>query len=158
MRAFGSRVATGDLLTASCVLDACSGSVSLWLLDARPGSIYAAALCSVEDMWEAVTTLEEAARTARRVLGGAHPTTKAIEAALREARAAPFYRSLVFFCVSVVAAAYRDRVGYLALFVGFCACSTCDECYVFLCQRILHKPYVRSWLVSFGHKLFFSCV
>ena len=83
--------------------------------------VYAAALCSVEDMWEAVTTLEEATRTARRVLGGAHPTTKAIEAALREARAAPFYRSLVFFCVSVVAAAYRDRVGYLALFVGFCA-------------------------------------
>ena len=83
--------------------------------------VYAAALCSVEDMWEAVTTLEDAALTARRVLGGAHPTTKAIEVALREARAAPFYRSLVFFCVSVVAAAYRDRVGDLALFVGICA-------------------------------------
>ena len=79
------------------------------------------ALCSVADMWEAVTTLEEAARTARRVLGGAHPTTKAIEAALREARAAPFYRSLVFLCVSLVAAAYRDRVYHLALFVGICA-------------------------------------
>ena len=50
--------------------------------------VYAAALCSVEDMWEAVTTLEEAARTARRVLGGAHPTTTGIERSLRDARAA----------------------------------------------------------------------
>ena len=29
MRAFGSQVTTGDLLTTSCVLDACSGSVSI---------------------------------------------------------------------------------------------------------------------------------
>ena len=37
---------------------------------------------------EAVTTFEEIERTARRVLGGAHPTTKGIERALQEARAA----------------------------------------------------------------------
>jgi hypothetical protein len=35
-----------------------------------------------------VTTLEDAARIARRVLGGSHPLTAAVEATLREARAA----------------------------------------------------------------------
>jgi hypothetical protein len=35
-----------------------------------------------------VTTLEDAERTARRVLGGAHPTTTGIEDSLRNARAA----------------------------------------------------------------------
>ena len=37
---------------------------------------------------EVVTTLEEIERTARRVLGGAHPITEGIEYTLREARAA----------------------------------------------------------------------
>ena len=37
---------------------------------------------------EAVTTLEDVERTSRRVLGGAHPTTAGIEAALRDVRAA----------------------------------------------------------------------
>ena len=37
---------------------------------------------------EAVTTFEEIERTARRVLGGAHPLTKGIERALQNARAA----------------------------------------------------------------------
>ena len=45
----------------------------------------AAPLC---DLREAVTTLEDLTRTARRVLGGAHPTTTAIEDSLRNARAA----------------------------------------------------------------------
>ena len=35
-----------------------------------------------------MNTLEETERTARRVLGGAHPTTAGIEVALRDARAA----------------------------------------------------------------------
>ena len=39
-----------------------------------------------DDIREAVTSLEELERTARRVLGGAYPTTGGIEAALREAR------------------------------------------------------------------------
>ena len=43
---------------------------------------------TLNDLHEAVTTLEETERTARRVLGGAHPSTNGIEAALREARAA----------------------------------------------------------------------
>ena len=43
---------------------------------------------TLDDLRELVTTLEDAARIARRVLGGAHPTTTGIEGALRNARAA----------------------------------------------------------------------
>ncbi len=55
--------------------------------------VYAAALyqddgATLDDLREAVTTLEELERTARRVLGGAHPDTAAIERSLRNARAA----------------------------------------------------------------------
>ena len=54
--------------------------------------VYAKALCddtgaTLGDLREAVTTLEDTARTARRVLGGAHPTTTAIEDNLHMARA-----------------------------------------------------------------------
>ena len=42
---------------------------------------------TLDDLREAVTTLEETAATARRVLGGAHPTTTMIELSLRESRA-----------------------------------------------------------------------
>ena len=41
-----------------------------------------------DDLREAVTTLAEAERIARRVLGGVHPLTWAIEGDLRNARAA----------------------------------------------------------------------
>ena len=55
--------------------------------------IYAEALwldhdVTLDDLREAVTTLGEAQRIARRVLGGAHPTTTGIENELRCARAA----------------------------------------------------------------------
>ena len=55
--------------------------------------IYAMALfeddgATLDDLHEAVTTLEGAEQTARRVLGGAHPTKGGIEAALQDARAA----------------------------------------------------------------------
>ena len=43
---------------------------------------------TLDDLREAVTTLEDTERTARRVLGGSHPTTTGIGAALRAARAA----------------------------------------------------------------------
>ena len=43
---------------------------------------------TLEDLREAATTLEDAERIARRVFGGAHPTTAGIEKALRGARAA----------------------------------------------------------------------
>ena len=53
--------------------------------------VYARALyrdpaASLNDLREAVSKLEEMARTARRVLGGAHPTTTGIEDELRNAR------------------------------------------------------------------------
>ena len=56
-------------------------------------SIYAQALCmdtsaTVDDLNEAVTTLEDVERIARRVLGSAHPLTKRIVSPLRNARAA----------------------------------------------------------------------
>ena len=43
---------------------------------------------TLNDLREAVTTLEDTARIARRVLGGAHPSTKGIEVYLQDARAA----------------------------------------------------------------------
>ena len=46
------------------------------------------------DLREATTTLEEIERTARRVLGGAHPTTAAIERNLRASRDALYARGL----------------------------------------------------------------
>jgi len=43
---------------------------------------------TLDDLREAVTTLEDTERIARRVLGGAHPTATGIEYELRDARAA----------------------------------------------------------------------
>ena len=43
---------------------------------------------TLDDVREAVTMLEESERTARRVLGSAHPLTVDIEDELRDARAA----------------------------------------------------------------------
>ena len=43
---------------------------------------------TLDDLREAVTTLAETERIARRVLGSAHPTTMSIERGLRSARAA----------------------------------------------------------------------
>ncbi len=55
--------------------------------------IYSAALCrdgnaTLADLREAVATLEDTERIARRVLGGAHPNTAGIEVTLRQSRAA----------------------------------------------------------------------
>ena len=43
---------------------------------------------TLDDGREAVASLKDTERIARRVLGGAHPTTEGIENALRDARAA----------------------------------------------------------------------
>ena len=51
-------------------------------------ALLADAGATLGDVREALTTLEDAGRTARRVLGGAHPLTKNIEWTLRKARAA----------------------------------------------------------------------
>ena len=51
-------------------------------------ALYKADDATLDDIREAVTTLEDTQRIARRVLGSAHPTTEGIEDALRNARAA----------------------------------------------------------------------
>ena len=55
--------------------------------------LYALALyedpgATLDNLREAVTTLEDTEQTARRVLGGAHPVTEGIDIDLRNARAA----------------------------------------------------------------------
>ena len=49
---------------------------------------------TLDDIREAITTLEDIERIARRVLGGANPITMRIETALRNARAALRAREL----------------------------------------------------------------
>ena len=51
-------------------------------------SLYQDPTSTLDDLREAVTTLEETERTMRRVFGGAHPTTVNIGRGLRNARAA----------------------------------------------------------------------
>ena len=51
-------------------------------------ALYEDAGATLDDLREGVTTLEDTERTARRVLGGAHPLVEGIEDALRDARAA----------------------------------------------------------------------
>ena len=58
----------------------------------RMGWMYAAALAlddgaTLDDLREAVASLEDTARTARRVLGSTHPVTTAIGESLYESRA-----------------------------------------------------------------------
>ena len=50
-------------------------------------ALYADPDATLDDVREAVTTLEETARVARRVFGGANPITKGIEGTLQKARA-----------------------------------------------------------------------
>ena len=49
-------------------------------------AIYFDASATLDDLREAVTTLEETERIARRVLGGAHPLAAEIEGDLQDAR------------------------------------------------------------------------
>ena len=49
---------------------------------------------TLDDLREAVTTLEDTARIVRRVFGGAHPLTEGVERSLRDARAALRAREL----------------------------------------------------------------
>ena len=51
-------------------------------------AMYKDGAATLDDLREAVTTLEETERTTRRVLGSAHPTTALMMGALQEARAA----------------------------------------------------------------------
>ena len=69
--------------------------------------IYQDTDATLDDLREAVTTLEEIERTARRVMGGAHPLTKEIEGDLQYARATHRVRvrSLLPYGASAVAVA-----------------------------------------------------
>ena len=49
-------------------------------------ALYLDPAATLDDLRETVTTLEDAERIARRVLGGAHPTTTGIDDHLRNAR------------------------------------------------------------------------
>ncbi len=51
-------------------------------------ALYADDGATLDDLRKAVTTLEDAEQIARRVLGGAHPLTAAIETDLRRSRVA----------------------------------------------------------------------
>ena len=51
-------------------------------------SLYRDDVATLDDLREAVMTLEDAERIARRVLSGAHSVTTGIERRLRESRAA----------------------------------------------------------------------
>ena len=56
-------------------------------------SLYLDSESTLDDLGEALNTLEDAERIARRVLGGAHPTTARIEGDLRKARAITVLRA-----------------------------------------------------------------
>ena len=64
-----------------------SHEITLWMRMVYAMAIYRDAGATLDHIREAVTTLEDTDRIARRVLGGAHPTTAEIERALRNARA-----------------------------------------------------------------------
>ena len=56
---------------------------------------------TLDDLREAVTTLEDSERIARRVMGGAHPLTTDFERDLQKARAAFRARETSCTCVPV---------------------------------------------------------
>ena len=69
------------------VLGECSDTTLILRLNYAK-AFYHDAAATLDDLREAVTTLEEMERTARRVLGSAHPTAKETEHMLQDARAA----------------------------------------------------------------------
>ena len=82
-------------LTCICVV---TRSKYLLVGEPAPRWIYGQALyedpaATLDDFREAVATLEDSERIARRVLGNAHPTTTAIEDNLQKARAKLFAQS-----------------------------------------------------------------
>jgi len=65
-----------------------SNELSIKLRWSYTEALYLDAGATLDDLREAVTTLEDAERIARRVLGGAHPVIVDMERSLRVARAA----------------------------------------------------------------------
>ena len=69
---------------------------------------------TLADLREAVTTLEDARRIARRVLGGAHPRTVEIERSLQTAVDASTLKTQMVAREAVMAAAMADMRVYKA--------------------------------------------
>ena len=65
-----------------------SDEITLRMRQNYAEALYKDPAATLDDLREAVTTLEEIERTARRVLGGAHPLTPAFESHLKWSRAA----------------------------------------------------------------------
>ena len=55
---------------------------------AYAGALYMDEAATLDDLREAVTTLEDVGRTARRVFGSSHPETPRVQRALEDAREA----------------------------------------------------------------------
>ena len=68
--------------------------ITLWFMSTYAESLYSDPGATLDDLREAVTTLEEIEPTARRVLGSAHPHIEGIEDELQDARAALYARGL----------------------------------------------------------------
>ena len=64
-------------------------------------ALYKDADATLDDLREAVTTLEEIERTARRVMGGAHPLTQNIGRDLQIARKSLHLRRMRSICEAV---------------------------------------------------------
>ena len=65
-----------------------SNHITLRMRKVYAKTLYLDSAATLHDLREAVTTVEDLTRTARRVLGGAHPLTVDIEGDLQKARAA----------------------------------------------------------------------
>ena len=70
-----------------------NGEITLRMRGSYAAALYRDDNATLDDLREAVTTLEDVERRARRVFGGAHPTTTSIEDELRVARAELLARS-----------------------------------------------------------------
>ena len=62
--------------------------ITLMMRTNYANALYQNAGATLDDLREAVTTLEDVGRIAQRVFGGGHPLTGRVELRLREARAA----------------------------------------------------------------------
>ena len=72
-------------------------------------ALFRADNAALGDILAAVETLEETTRTARRVLGGAHPVATGIEICLRDARAALRARQKVLYLKNLLAREAQSR-------------------------------------------------
>ena len=64
-----------------------SNGITLKMRTIYAEALYRDDVATLDDLREAVRTLEDVARVARRVLGGAHPITKGVERELQMSRA-----------------------------------------------------------------------